>query len=365
MRNCKVQIEKCRLRIERQTDLRLFPIPNLHFSICTLQFTSSRRVVGLLLLMALITTEVGCENRSGKSPPVSLPVAVDKSLLKGVEDKIEAVDAPGYYALLDHAGAVSATDLEKAGVKVAYVDLMAHPEQFRGDPITIQGVLWRLYELPGGRDRELKTLYEAWIVTGDSQPYRVVFSRLMPEFVPGQKLRTVQVTGYFFLLERNETSEERWIEDLLYVSPIIVVAPTLLAQRITSSSDPIIKTSFETGGLEPPVLLEAKDINLPDIKVGLHSDKDGTLARLMLGGNNLGNDDDAFERLNEEILQIIGRPGNPLVKDLAVEIDADFECQYKYVAKAIVSCSGRFHPQTGRTVRYIEKFKFALPHNPK
>ncbi len=107
------------------------------------------------------------------------------------------------------------------------------------------------------------------------------------------------------------------------------------------------------------------DVNLPDIKVGLRSDRDGNLVQLTLGGNNLGNDNAAFERLNAEVLKIIGRPGNPLTKDIEVELDADFECQYKYVVKAISRCTGRFDQRTQAVTRYIEKIKFAPPHKPK
>lgn len=109
----------------------------------------------------------------------------------------------------------------------------------------------------------------------------------------------------------------------------------------------------------------AAEQNLPDIKVGIRSDKDGNLTQLTLGSKNLGNDDMAFERLNKEILQIIGRPGNPLTKDIEVEIDADFETQYKYVVKAISRCTGRMDPTTKQVARYVEKIKFAPPHKPK
>ena len=107
------------------------------------------------------------------------------------------------------------------------------------------------------------------------------------------------------------------------------------------------------------------DVNLPDIKVGLRSDLDGNLTQLTLGGNNLGNNEAAFDRLNKEILTLIGRPGNPLTKEIEVELDADYECQYKYVVKAISRCTGRFDPQTQQVARYVEKIKFAPPHKPK
>ena len=101
------------------------------------------------------------------------------------------------------------------------------------------------------------------------------------------------------------------------------------------------------------------------IKVGLQSDRDGNLTQLTLGSKNLGNDDAAFERLNKEILQIIGRPGNPLTKDVEVEIDADYEVHYRFVVKAISKCTGRMDLQTKQIARYVEKIKFAPPHKPK
>ena len=114
-----------------------------------------------------------------------------------------------------------------------------------------------------------------------------------------------------------------------------------------------------------PSLIQRADLNLTDIKVGLHSDRNGVLTQLTLGSKNLGNDDAAFERLNREILEIIGRPGNPLTKDVEIEIDADFETQYRYVARAVSQCTGRMDVQTKQIARYVEKIKFAPPHKPK
>ena len=101
------------------------------------------------------------------------------------------------------------------------------------------------------------------------------------------------------------------------------------------------------------------------IRVGLRSDIDGHLTGLTIGDRNLGNNDAAFEQLNREILQIIGRPGNPVVADIEVELDADYETQHQYVVKAISRCTGRFDPQTQQVARYVEKIKFAPPHKPK
>lgn len=117
--------------------------------------------------------------------------------------------------------------------------------------------------------------------------------------------------------------------------------------------------------LNAPSNAAPKDAVLADIKVGLKSDRDGNLLQLTLGSKNLGNDEAAFERLNQEILQIIGHPGNPLSKDVEVEIDADYETQYRYIIKAISKCTGRYDPRTKEVARYVEKIKFAPPHKPK
>jgi len=115
----------------------------------------------------------------------------------------------------------------------------------------------------------------------------------------------------------------------------------------------------------PPSSMVIPAAGLPDIKVGLRSDRDGRLTQLTLGSKDLGNDDAAFERLSQEILRIIGRPGHPLARDIEVELDADFETQHRYVVKAISVCTGRFDPQTQQVARYVEKIKFAPPHKPK
>lgn len=109
----------------------------------------------------------------------------------------------------------------------------------------------------------------------------------------------------------------------------------------------------------------AAEMNLPDIKVGLHSDRQGNLTDVTFGAKSLGTGDAAFERLNQEILAIVGRPGNPLTKEIQVEIDADYETQYKYVVRAISKCTGRYDPSTKQIARYVEKIKFAPPHKPK
>jgi len=98
----------------------------------------------------------------------------------------------------------------------------------------------------------------------------------------------------------------------------------------------------------------------PDIKVKLQADANGNLVQLLLGDNPLGNDDRAFERLNSEILKLIGRPGAAMAQDVEVEIDADYDLRYEYIIKAVSKCTGRLDSR-GNVIRYVEKVKFAPP----
>ena len=106
---------------------------------------------------------------------------------------------------------------------------------------------------------------------------------------------------------------------------------------------------------EPPPL---------DSKVKLRANEDGTLAGVFLGSRPLGNDADAFKRLNIEILRLIGSPDNPLAEDMAVEIDADYNLHFRHVISAVGACTGRLDPRTQRVVKYIKNIKFKPPQKP-
>ncbi len=152
----------------------------------------------------------------------------DKRALAKVKDNtlgIRRDEAAAYFRLLDHVRRVSPAELERAAATdVPYISLMTESDRFRGEPITIQGDLWRLYEFDSGpNDRGLTTLYEAWIFTGDSghRPYRVVCTSLPHTLTPGEDLRRpVRVTGYFFKREGYPSQGG------------MHVAPTLIALKV-------------------------------------------------------------------------------------------------------------------------------------
>lgn len=164
----------------------------------------------------------------------NLETRFDKSILVRVKDNtlgIRREEGEAFFRLLDHVRHIPPRDLERSGATdVLYINLMTQPDRFRGEPITIHGDLWRLYEFEAGPNPYgLKTLYEAWIFTADSSthPYRVVFTHLPKELEPGEDLRKpVKVTGYFFKREGYASTGG------------MHVAPTLLARQVTPFRPP-------------------------------------------------------------------------------------------------------------------------------
>jgi biopolymer transport protein ExbD len=109
---------------------------------------------------------------------------------------------------------------------------------------------------------------------------------------------------------------------------------------------------------------QPNDQQLPDIKVRLRANPDGTLAGLYLGSRSLGNGPQSFVRLNSEILSLIGKPGNEMAKEMEVEIDADYHLHFRHVINAVGACSGRMDKKAKKVVKYIEKIKFKKPKKP-
>ena len=173
------------------------------------------------------------------------PVRIDKRFLDVVKDNTVGIrrdEAEVFYWLLDHARRVPTAILERAGEReVQYINLMTEPDRFRGEPITIEGDLWRLYEFEAGKNQYGVTrIYEGWVFTGDSSnhPYRVVCTSLPVGIEPGEDLRKpVRITGYFFKREGYRSNGG------------VHVAPTLLARRI--SINPLPNGIPLTSGILP------------------------------------------------------------------------------------------------------------------
>ena len=112
-----------------------------------------------------------------------------------------------------------------------------------------------------------------------------------------------------------------------------------------------------------PSPLQNDELNLPEFKIRLIANPDGSLKQMTVGQVSFGNGDDVFGRLNASVLKFIGGAGNPISKDVEVEIDADYNLNYEIVIRAVGACTGSI--QNGEMVRYVEKIKFAPARSPQ
>ena len=83
-----------------------------------------------------------------------------------------------------------------------FVDLFTHPEFYRGQPVTLQGVMRKLTKFDvGPNSLDLGEAYEGWVYTPDSQgnPAVVVFTSKDERLpVNGDIQEEVRFTGYYF-----------------------------------------------------------------------------------------------------------------------------------------------------------------------
>jgi hypothetical protein len=92
-----------------------------------------------------------------------------------------------------------------------FVDMFQYPDEYRGHPVTLHGVIRKLTKFdPGENSQGIGEIYEGWIYTDDSQanPAVVVFSS-KPEGleVGGDLAEEVRVTGYFFKMYGYEAQD--------------------------------------------------------------------------------------------------------------------------------------------------------------
>ncbi len=117
--------------------------------------------------------------------------------------------------------------------------------------------------------------------------------------------------------------------------------------------------------LGKPAEASVSDADLQPLKVRLESDENGELSRLVFNDRDLGSGSNAFTLLNEEVNRIVLALRNVGPADAddgadaqEVEIDPDFNLDYRYVISAISACSGRV-TEDGSSVPLLSRIKFA------
>lgn len=112
-------------------------------------------------------------------------------------------------------------------------DMVNNPDEYRGRPVSIHGVLRKLTKFdPGKNSRNIGDVYEGWIYTDDSRartpdnediviPTVVIFQGKPDGLdVGGDLTEEVRVTGYFFKLYRYDAQDRGWKAPLLIAGAV-------------------------------------------------------------------------------------------------------------------------------------------------
>lgn len=186
-----------------------------------------------LIIAVLLFATASAQTPDGLSDETR-PVTIDRDAigLDTVVDKTELSfeEREAYYGLLQHAGEVDQGSLRRAGADFirkrrqasdefaqfdaegfpVFVDMIRHPEAYRGEPVLLQGHVIKTVKLSADPEFGFDELYECWLVTPNSQSYplTVVFAS-NPDGLPiGETLVDgVSVAGYFLKLNRYSTLE--------------------------------------------------------------------------------------------------------------------------------------------------------------
>lgn len=113
--------------------------------------------------------------------------------------------------------------------------------------------------------------------------------------------------------------------------------------------------------LGAPSASAASEAELPPFKVRMQADPNGELVSLSFNGENLGGGPGAISTLNSKVFRAITALqaiGSDQLKKQEVEIDPDYNLNYRYIINAIGACSGRIG-QNGVHIRYLQRIKFA------
>ena len=113
--------------------------------------------------------------------------------------------------------------------------------------------------------------------------------------------------------------------------------------------------------LGAPSASAPSDAELPPFKVRMQADATGELASLSFNGENLGGGEGAISVLNSKVfrsIQSLQALGSDQLQKQEVEIDPDYNLNYRYIINAIGACSGRIG-ENGIHIPYLQRIKFA------
>ena len=155
-------------------------------------------------------------------------------------------------------------------------------------------------------------------------------------------------------IRRSTSRNDEKIE--LQMTPMIDIVFQLLIFFIMSFK---IATPEGDFNIKMPLASAApsivEEIPLPPINIRLTADAEGKIASIQMGERALA----SFQELHNEIIALIGADAGPsaVASEAEVELDCDYNLEYRYTVEAITAISGRIVDNS--IVPLVEKVKFA------
>jgi hypothetical protein len=154
-------------------------------------------------------------------------VEIDREVLAPVTDGWFGVrhhEAHAFFTIIAKAKEIPSRLLEKAGQEVDYTVLMTDSDRYRGQPLTISGIVRRIEKVEMTKEDAEKTLginhyFVAWMWTDSSgnSPYRLIASSLPEDMALGQDIEVpAKFTGYFFKQEGYQS------QGGFHVAPVLI-----------------------------------------------------------------------------------------------------------------------------------------------
>lgn len=157
-------------------------------------------------------------------------------------------DDAAYYALLNKAAQQEQKQLRTQAVEFVarqraqskyktlppekyplFYEMLTRPDDFRGKPVLLKGHILRTDSYEAGENPYgIKTLYEAWIVTEDSQnhPATIVFTKKPDNLPLGEELMDgVEVAGYFLKLYTYPSLDRATRKAPLILAKTVIIRP--------------------------------------------------------------------------------------------------------------------------------------------
>ena len=205
--------------------------------------------------------------------------------LDAVEDdtRLTHADSAAYYGLLDITRQFTNAQMISDGKEFVrsrqtqsglptFVDMLRHPNEFRGQPVFLAGHVQQTLEYDAGENPYgIEKLYETWLYTDGSQTHPTVIVFLeKPAILPigGEMVDGIRVAGFFlktYLYPSQDNHTRR--------------VPLILARSVTVSSPPIFGQPVFSFGVGIGVALVGFGVLVGFTWWGHHADRTRQLRR--------------------------------------------------------------------------------------